>query len=528
MRPSLWEPPVEPSEAEAKILKRVKRAKLFVFLRHHRHEIFTQEFQHELAQMYKDQASGHPPVWPALLALALVVQAYTGVSDDEVIEAMWMDRRWQLVLDCLDAEHPPFSKGTLVAFRTRLIETEMDRRLLERTIEIAKTSGGFGAAALRAALDSSPLWGAARVEDTYNLLGHALRKALGVIADHQGREVTEVAREAKAEIVSGSSLKAALDLDWDDPQARTQALTQILMALDGVEAWVEQHPQVVEQKQVGVGVSAALEAARQVVRQDVTSTAGGDPTLVKGVAKDRRIAIEDEQMRHGRKSRAVRFDGYKRHVLRDLDTGLIPAVGLTPANVPEASVTPAITADLDHQQISLTQVHIDRAYLSSSLVRDRDERLEIRCKAWPVRSGPLFDKTAFTIDWEREVLTCPNQIEMPVKLGGVVQFPAQTCAECPLNALCTNSAQGRSVTVHREEKLLRELRVEQGTSQGRATLRERVGVEHALAHIGHWQGDRARYRGTRKNLFDLRRSAVVHNLHIFARNPDLMAQAVNS
>jgi hypothetical protein len=59
----------------------------------------------------------------------------------------------------------------------------MDRRLIERTIEVARQAGAFGAGALRAALDSSPLWGAGRVEDTYNVLGHALRKALGVIAD---------------------------------------------------------------------------------------------------------------------------------------------------------------------------------------------------------------------------------------------------------------------------------------------------------------------------------------------------------
>jgi hypothetical protein len=34
-----------------------------------------------------------------------------------------------------------------------------------------------------------------------------------------------------------------------------------------------------------------------------------------------------------------------------------------------------------------------------------------------------------------------------------------------------------------------------------------------------WQGRRARYLGTRKNLFDLRRVAVVHNLHVIARQP---------
>jgi transposase len=73
------------------------------------------------------------------------------------------------------------------------------------------------------------------------------------------------------------------------------------------------------------------------------------------------------------------------------------------------------------------------------------------------------------------------------------------------------------VSIHPDEALLAELRDRQATAEGRAKLRERTKVEHALAHVGHWQGRRARYRGTRKNLFDLRRVAVVHNLHVIAR-----------
>jgi hypothetical protein len=46
---------------------------------------------------------------------------------------------------------------------------DWDRRLIARTLEVAQHVGGFSARALRAALDSSPWWGAARVEDTYQL-----------------------------------------------------------------------------------------------------------------------------------------------------------------------------------------------------------------------------------------------------------------------------------------------------------------------------------------------------------------------
>jgi len=68
--------------------------------------------------------------------------------------------------------------------------------------------------------------------------------------------------------------------------------------------------------------------------------------------------------------------------------------------------------------------------------------------------------------------------------------------------------------------LLCELRTRQPTPEDRAKLRERIAVEHTLAHVGRWQGGRARYRGQRKNLFDLRRSAVIHNLYVLARMPE--------
>ncbi len=144
MQPLLWLPSVGLSEQEEQIVKRIRRAKLFVFLRYHRHELLDETFQQELAGLYQVSKRGHPPIAPVQLALATIVQAYTGVSDDEVIEATLMDRRWQLVLDCLDMDQAPFSKGTLVAFRKRLINAQMDRRLIERTIEIANRSQPLG------------------------------------------------------------------------------------------------------------------------------------------------------------------------------------------------------------------------------------------------------------------------------------------------------------------------------------------------------------------------------------------------
>lgn len=514
MRPPIWNPPKELSSAEERVAQRIRKAKLFLFLRQIRHQLFDEEFQKELSRVFKDSTVGLCPVPPAQMALAILLQAYTGVSDDEAIEAMVMARRWQLVLDCLDAETTPFGKGTLVQFRAALLAKNLDRSLIEKTVKMAEQLGGYPSRSLRVALDSSPLWGAARVEDTYNLLGHALRKALEIIARHQQEDLATVAQHTNAELLAQTSLKAALDLDWDDPASRNQALAKILQTLNTVEGWVEQNLNFSET--IASQVNSNLAVARQIESQDVEEASDGFPKLRQGVAKDRRISIEDQQMRHGRQSRHQRFDGDKRHVLKDLDLGVVRAVGLTPANLPEATITPELEADLHAQQVTLSQLHIDRAYLTSHWVKQRSSDVTIICKAWRVRHGQYFDKTAFVLDWKNHLIRCLNRVSLPFSEGQVVHFPKGECDVCPLRSQCTTSSTRRSVSIHPDESLLQELRQRQMTPAGRTQLRERVAVEHCLARIQQWQGEQARYLGLRKNLFDLRRMAAIDNLHVLA------------
>ncbi len=261
--------------------------------------------------------------------------------------------------------------------------------------------------------------------------------------------------------MSGSSLKAALDLDWDDPQQKTEALTRILETLNNVESWVTEKTDlnataVTQAKQ-------SIEDARIIEAQDTELGANGSAKLRKGVGPNRRISIEDKDMRHGRKSRNKCFNGYKRHVLKDLDLGVVRAVGVTSANQPEAEVTLSIETDLQSQKIKLEELQIDRAYLTSHLVKQRDSDLTIVCKSWRVRNGKLFDKTAFVLDWENSIIICSQGINLPFVQGQVVHFPKDECNICPLRSQCTESKNGRSVSIHADELLLKELRERQKT-----------------------------------------------------------------
>ena len=94
-------------------------------------------------------------------------------------------------------------------------------------------------------------------------------------------------------MLGGSSLKAALDRDWDDPGERAEALGVVLAVLTSVERWLETKPEGSEEP----AVQQSLAAAQQVKQQDVEITGVGAAVLRKGVAKDRRISIEDAQMR---------------------------------------------------------------------------------------------------------------------------------------------------------------------------------------------------------------------------------------
>src|SRR5512143_1682877 len=98
--PPLWSPPVALSPAEQKVAARAAtRKKLFVFLRQIRSELFDAAFQSERLNMYRQTGAGKPPVPPALLAMATLLQAYTGVGDQEAVELTLDSKRWQLVLD---------------------------------------------------------------------------------------------------------------------------------------------------------------------------------------------------------------------------------------------------------------------------------------------------------------------------------------------------------------------------------------------------------------------------------------------
>ena len=519
-----WTPPVAPTRQEQFILKRLDRVrKLLGFLRVHRHELFDDAFQDELAAMYRTTGAGKEARPPAMMAMAMLVQGYLGMSDAEMVELTVVDLRVQMVLGCLGSEEPPFSQGALQEFRERLIAADVDRRVLERTVELAKATKAFDyrklPKTLRVAVDSSPLEGAGRVEDTFNLLAHAARNVVSCAAGLLAWTAEDVCRQAGIPLLVESSSKRALDIDWNDAVEKTAAIKTLSRQLDSLHAWIaRQLPEELAKPPLKEQVETLVQIRTQDLEPD---PAGGGSRIRDGVAEDRRVSIADKEMRHGRKSKSKRFNGFKRHIAADVDRGLILACAITPANRPEDEAIPSLTIDIAQQGLAVDHLLIDRGYINSRLVDEvLGRRGTIICKPWKSHNGRLFPKSAFTLNIRNRTIECPNGQVQGFSFGTVVEFDPDVCDRCPRRAHCTTAefGHGRSVAIAENEPLQQRLRKQLRTSAGREALRERTMIEHKLAHISQRQGNDARYVGVRKNTFDLRRASAIQNLETLHRS----------
>jgi hypothetical protein len=507
-----WKIREQLSAAESKVAQRIrKRSQFFLFLREIRHELFDAAFQRELVSMYAPR--GQDPVPPALLAMVTLLQAYTGASDAEAVDAAEMDLRWQLVLGTLGEPAAPFGQGSLVRFRVRLIEADLDQRLLERTVELARQSGKFGWQKLRVALDSSPISGNGRVEDGWNLLGHAMTKLVAILSRVSGVDEAQIVEDAGVNVLRGSSLKATLDIDWDDESARSRALGTIVRQAESLLCWAHaQVPQAMKEASVASAVALLRTVMTQNTEPDPESPGGR--RVPRGVPADRICSVGDPEMRHGRKSKSKAFSGYKRHIATHVDAPLVLAAYALPANHPENEAVPMLLDALEPHG-SVDELFVDRGYISHDRVSELDRRrIPVRCRPWPViNQHALFTKNDFAIDLNRREITCPAGKTVSYGANNLrAVFGPTRCSPCNLRAQCTTSNVGRSVEVHPQERLLRKLQRGTETRSGRERLRLRVCVEHRLARIQATQGPSARYAGTRKNTFDLRRHAAVANL----------------
>jgi hypothetical protein len=211
----------------------VGRDNFYGWLASQRGELFRDE---EFAGLYV-LTNGRPSVPPSLLATALVLQTYDGVSDEEAKQRADYDLRWKVALG-VEVDARPFAKSTLQEFRAQLIVHEQAAVIFRRSLALARRRGKFRtkggqARKLTVALDTTNILGRGAVKDTHNLLADGIVKLARVLARLAGEPLAAWSeRQGYGRYVTASSFKGAVTVDWSDAEQRRQVLKEVVADAD--------------------------------------------------------------------------------------------------------------------------------------------------------------------------------------------------------------------------------------------------------------------------------------------------------
>lgn len=493
----------------------LERGSVYRLLAEDGHRLFPDGY---FADLFTVSRLGRPTLPARVAATVMLLQAYEGLSDREATDRLAFDLRWKAAAG-LTVGAGSFHPTVLVGMRNRLRASARPRRLFEDVTVLARRVGLLRSRVR--VLDSTPLLDAVATQDTVTQLRAAIRRLLRAADAAGAGDVATVVRAVLRRDDEYASVGKP-PCDWDDPVAR-EALVDALVrdalaavaALDGVRL-------------VGPVVEAA-ELLALVAGQDVQAGEDGVFRIARAVAKDRVISTVDTQARHGHKSRARTFDGYKAHVSVDPGDELIAEVALTPANVPDRDAVDDLLAaetgagdDAPPQPAGLTVIG-DSAYADgATLARLAAAGVQVLAKVPPVRNARGFSKDLFTIDLTSTTVTCPAGHTVPIigrRTGDVARF-GQLCATCPLRRQCTSSRSGRVVTIHPHEAVLQTARAAQRSQRWKAVYRAtRPTVERKISHLTRrpWGGRQTRCRGMQRILTDLLTRAGAVNLARLAK-----------
>jgi hypothetical protein len=468
---------------------------------------------------------GRRSVPPRIVATVMVLQRLQGCSDREAVEAFSFDARWKYACGGLAFDYPSFSHTVLVDMRARLAASARPERIFAVTVEAARQAGLVG---VRRVLDSTPLYDAVVTMDTVTLLGSAIRGVLRVADEALAAEVREV--------LAGAEDYASLakpQIDWDDQAARAALVDARARDAHAVL-------EVLQGRRLPTAVAEAARLLAAVVGQDLEQAGDGSFQIARKVAADRTISTVDPDARHGHKTSARGFDGYKGHASVDPDSELVMATAATAGNVGDAATAPQLLAELIDQvegtpptaaaaagngrPASTPTVYGDSAYgtgplLASLHTASIDPRVKIQAAVAP---GGHFTKDQFQIDLAAGTVTCPAGRTAPISYTanprhrhhGQASFGA-ACASCPLRGQCTIAAAGRTVTITPYEAELAAARAGQADPGLAADYRAtRPKVERKLAHLVRRRhgGRRVRVRGLAKVAADFNLLAAAVNL----------------
>ena len=479
----------------------------------------------DLAMMYCLD-NGRPSIPPSLMAGVTLLQFFDDVSDAEAVDKMKFDRRWQVALN-LPLDYPGFDASCLTYFRKRLIVNGQERYAFNRFLAVGREAG-FLPDRVTLLTDTTHVKGAGAVQDTYTLLRKGLRKLLKAAGFHVPGKRQGLSPQTRVLVERYVDQDGKADIDWADPRQRLSQLQVLVADVEAVLELAAEESDNDEVRYLGWLLT-------KILGDDVVTDEEGQSQIGQGTAPGRIISITEPEMRHGRKSKAQRFDGFKVVVSTEQSSELILDIAdATASGSDGAHLMPTIERTEAEAKVTVERVIGDGAYGSGknrAACGERDEPIDLVSPlARP--SDPEVHKSAFQIDLETQTATCPQGHTVAGKPGPKEDgrptwrftCPRADCEACSLFKRCVRSKQmGRTVRAGPYEAYLQEAQTRQQTDKFDTDYRLRPAVERKIGELVMHGLRNTRYVGESKRQFQrLWLGAAVNLKRLFT-----LAQAEN-
>ncbi|WP_082021125.1 IS1182 family transposase [Geobacter anodireducens] len=446
--------------------------------------------------------NGRPPISPALLAMATILQHYRDLSDREMERACMFDIEIKYALG-LQLDERPFDHSSLGDFRKRLLENGKEKETFDRILAHLINAGLIKKDEIQR-IDATHVLADVAIPTMVTLVKKGIYEILKPLTKRHKDVHSEIEKEIDLKEYSKQEVNhdAPGRLDIDN---RKQKLVDVV----NDARKVLKHVKGIKGDDI---LSRRVDLLKRILQENITEDETGIPKERdhKNKPQDILVSPVDPDARYGAKSNTKRFTGYKANITETVESRFITNIKPMRGNRHDGSNMVEAVIEQKHQHgLQPAKLVGDTAYGDGIARKDLQNEGTIvvaQLKTVNDRTKAIYPKSMFDYDEANNLLTCPAGITVKQSYWDrqkeirTFHFPMTECGKCPRKTECTNSKDGRrTVGISKVNKELREAEIYNRTDQFKADMKLRQAVEGKLSELVRYHGmRRARYRGLNK------------------------------
>jgi len=484
---------------------------------------FYRKFREKVVPLIDDEMfssmycsdNGRPPISPALLAMATILQFHKNLSDREMERACMFDIEIKYALG-LKLNERPFDHSSLGDFRNRLLEHGKEKEIFDHILQELVNQGVVGKDEVQR-IDATHILADIAIPNMVVMVKKGVRGILNPLSKRH-KSVHKIISEL---IDLSDYTRIAVNHDVDGRHDMDKKNEKLVQIVEDARA-VLRHAEKITNDPI---VSKRVAVLKRILRERITEDENGK---TKEIPKQERkpdliVSPVDPDARHGAKTRTHKFHGYKANLTETVNSRFITNIKVTQGNKPDGLTTVENVTEQRDKGLVPVKLIGDTAY-SDGIFRkelnDNGTTLVAPLRMMNERTKSIFTKNMFKYDEEKNMIICPRGVKAKQTFKDhkrnrrVFHFPMSRCNRCDVQQKCTNAKEGRrTMSISSYHKELMEAEKYNRTEQFKEDIKLRQPIEGKISELKRYHGlTRTRYRGLNKVGLQCYFSAVAVNI----------------